>query len=236
MNSGNDEKIRNNILAQLPAEDFARIVPGLKEITLMKGEMIYPVGGLINYVYFPTTALVSLFASSHNGQTIEVGMTGYEGCVGLPALWQARQSPFQTQAQIAGHAWQVRADLLIAEFERCGSLQKILLSYTHALCTQVAQSAMCNRFHTLEERFCRWLLSSQDRQRTPTLELTQELISSMLGSNRSTVTTTAGGLQEAGLIRYKRGMITLLDRPGLEKLACECYAVVKREFVRVLQG
>ncbi|HEX4950470.1 MAG TPA: Crp/Fnr family transcriptional regulator [Blastocatellia bacterium] len=223
-------------MSRLPVEDFARLAPGLKKVTLIKGEILYPAGGNIELVYFPSTALVSLSAASIHGHTVEVGMTGFEGCVGVPVLWQAKQSPFQTTTQITGQAWQVNAEMLLAEAGRCGSLQKLLLGYTNLLCTQVAQSAMCNRFHTPEERLCRWLLAGQDRQQTDTLELTQELISSLLGSNRSTVTITARMLQAAGLIRYKRGIITLLDRPGLEELACECYGIVKREFTRFLNS
>ena len=155
--------------------------------------------------------------------------------MGLPALWQAQRSIFQTVVQIKGRALQAEAELLTAEFKRCGALQDVLLRYTHALCTQVAQSAMCNRFHTLEERLCRWLLASRDRLQTDTLELTQELISAILGSTRSHVTLTAGVLQSAGLISYKRGVVTLRDHEGLTETACECYSVVKEEFASLAQ-
>jgi CRP-like cAMP-binding protein len=200
------------------------------------GEVLYTSGGELPYVYFPTTCIVSLVYVMANGSSAEIAVTGYEGLLGVSLLLGGQTTPNQAVVQSAGHAYRIRADVIKHEFEQGGPLQHLLLLYTQALIAQMAQTAVCNRHHSLDQQLCRWLLLSLDRLRSGDLTMTQELIANMLGVRRQGVAEAAGNLQKAGLINYHRGHISVLDRPGLERRVCECYAVVKHEYDRLLPG
>ena len=222
------------MLAALPAEDFGRIAAHLQSIPLPLGWALYESGAQMHHVYFPTTGIVSLLTVMEDGASAEIALTGNEGLVGVSLFMGGGSTPSRAVVHSAGHAYRLRANLMKSEFERGGELQHLLLRYTQAMITQVAQTAVCNRHHSLEQRLCRWLLLSLDRLPSNEVYMTQELIANALGVRREGVTAAAGHLQEAGLIHYRRGRITVLDRPGLEACVCECYAVVKRETDRLL--
>ena len=198
------------------------------------GQVLYESGAQMRHVYFPTTSIVSLLCVMENGASAEIAVVGNEGIVGVSLFMGGETTPSRAVVQSAGHAYRLKGPLLKDEFYRAGPMQRLLLRYTQALLTQMAQTAVCNRHHSLDQQLCRWLLLSLDRLPSNELIMTQELIANMLGVRREGVTEAAGHVQQAGLIEYHRGRITVLDRPGLEARSCECYAVVKKEFDRLL--
>jgi CRP-like cAMP-binding protein len=224
----------NHLLAALPAEVRARLFPHLEPLQMPLGTVIYESGNELHNVYFPTTAIVSLLYVMLDGASAEIAVVGNEGLVGVALLLGGESMPNRAVVQSAGHVYRLKGDLLKQELKRNGALQPLLLRYTQALLTQMAQTAVCNRHHTLDQQLCRWLLLSLDRLPSNHLVMTQELIANMLGVRREGVTQAAGNLQKAGLIEYQRGHITVIDRAGLEARACECYAVVKKESERLL--
>lgn len=226
--------IQNHLLAALPPAELARFDRHLELVPLAAGDVLYESGGQLQHVYFPTTAIVSLLYVLENGATAEIAMVGNEGILGISLFMGGETTPSRAVVQRAGHAYRLRAALIKLEFNRAGPLLRLLLRYTQALITQMMQTAVCNRHHSVEQQLCRWLLLSLDRMSTPALAMTQEVISNLLGVRREGVTEAAGRLQREGLIRYSRGHIEVLDRPGLEQAACECYGVVKLEFDRLL--
>ena len=224
----------NRLLAALPASVFERLAPQLEYVPLPLGWSVNDAGSLMDHVFFPTEGIVSLLYVMENGASAEIAITGNEGLVGISLFMGGESTSSRAIVQSAGQAYRLRANFLKAEFERGGALQHLLLRFTLALITQMTQTAVCNRHHTVDQQLCRWLLLSLDRLPANELSMTQELIANMLGVRREGVTAAAGHLQEAGLIRYHRGHIVVLDRPGLEQRVCECYAVVKRETDRLL--
>jgi len=226
---------QNHLLAALPATDFERLSPHLQLVPMPLGEALYESGGRLQHVYFPTTSIVSLLYVMADGASAEIAVVGNEGILGISLFMGGETTPSRAVVQSAGHGYRLGAQLLKQEFNRAGAvLHLLLLRYTQALITQMAQTAVCNRHHSVEQQLCRWLLLSLDRLSTRELTMTQELIANMLGVRREGVTEAAGNLQRAGLIRYSRGHITVLDRARLEQEVCECYAVVKNEFDRLL--
>lgn len=225
---------QNRLLAALPATEFNRLRPHLQLISMSLGEVLYESGGHQTHVYFPTTCVLSMLYMLENGASAEIAMVGFEGILGISLFMGGETTPSRAVVQCAGHAYRLPAPLLKREFDRAGPLLRLLLRYTQALITQMTQTAVCNRHHAIDQQLCRWLLSSLDRLQGNSLTMTQELIANMLGVRRGGITMAAGKLQQAGLIRYNRGQIEVLDRPTLEKAACECYAVVKREFDRLI--
>jgi CRP-like cAMP-binding protein len=226
----------NHLLAALPAADYDRLLPDLEQIPLELGWALYESGGPQEFVYFPTASIVSLLYVMHDGSSAEIAVVGNEGAVGIALFMGGESTPSRAVVQSAGRAYRLRGAILKAEFERGGPMQYLLLRYTQALITQMAQTAVCNRHHAVEQQLCRWLLLSLDRLPGNELTMTQALIANMLGVRREGVTEAAGKLQAEGLIHYSRGKITVLDRPKLEARVCECYAVVKRESDRLLAG
>jgi CRP-like cAMP-binding protein len=227
---------QNRLLAALPEADYARLLPDLELVPLPLGWAVYEAGGELGYVYFPTTSIISLLYVMEDGSSAEIAVTGNDGLVGIALFMGGESTPSRAVVQSAGYGYRLKAAVLQREFKRGGQLQYLALRYTQALITQMAQTAVCNRHHSVEQQLCRWLLLSLDRLPSNELTMTQELIANMLGVRREGVTQAAGQLQEAGLINYSRGHITVLDRPKLEKRVCECYAVVKREADRLLPG
>lgn len=221
--------IRNQILAALPRAEYERLIPALEQKRLGKGDILYDVGDTVRSAYFIQSGVVSFLSVTRDGESIEVGMVGAEGIVGIPSLLRRSKAPLQAIVQIPGEALAVSGDVLRREFKRGGELQDLVLCFTHTLVTQIAQAVLCNHFHTTEERLSRWILATCDRIEGDTFLLTHEEISHMLGTPRTGVTKAAGALQDAGLIRYKRGKIMVLDRKGLERAACECYRVISEE-------
>jgi CRP-like cAMP-binding protein len=225
----------NLLLAALPAEVFDRLLPNLKPIALPLGKVIYEPGIELDHVYFPVPGcIISMLYVMTDGSSAEIAVVGDEGMVGIALFMGGGTTPSRALVQSAGQAFQLKGNELKKEFERHSGLQHLLLRYTQALITQMSQTAVCNRHHSVEQQLCRWLLLSLDRLATNELTMTQELIANMLGVRREGVTEAAGKLQAQGLIRYSRGRITVLDRPGLERQVCECYAVVKKEYDRLL--
>jgi CRP-like cAMP-binding protein len=224
----------NKLLAALPPEIYKRLQPNLELVPLKLGAAVYEAGGKQPYVYFPTNSIVSLLYVMKDGASAEIAVVGNEGLVGISLFMGGETTPSRAVVQSAGEALRLRSKLLKQEFEFGGALQHLLLRYTQALITQMAQTAVCNRHHSIEQQLCRWLLLSADRLPTNELTMTQELIANMLGVRREGVTEAAGKLQDAGLIHYSRGHITIVDRLKLERCVCECYAVVKHEFDRLL--
>jgi CRP-like cAMP-binding protein len=225
----------NLLLAALPAEVFDRLLPNLKPVALPLGKVIYESGVELDHVYFPVPGcIISMLYVMTDGSSAEIAVVGDEGMVGIALFMGGDSTPSRALVQSAGQAFQLKGNELKKEFERHSGLQHLLLRYTQALITQMSQTAVCNRHHSVEQQLCRWLLLSLDRLATNELTMTQELIANMLGVRREGVTEAAGKLQAQGLIRYSRGRITVLDRPGLERQVCECYAVVKKEYDRLL--
>ena len=224
----------NHLLAALPAPDRERWLPNLEIIDMPLGEVLYEAGGTLTHVYFPTTAIVSLLYVMANGASAEIAVVGNEGIVGISLFMGGESTPSRAVVQSAGKGFRLEAQPLKDEFNRGGPVLHLLLRYTQALITQMSQTAVCNRHHSLDQQLCRWLLLSLDRLSGNELVMTQELIANMLGVRREGVTEGALKLQQAGLIQYARGRITVLDRKGLEKRTCECYAVVKKEYDRLL--
>jgi CRP-like cAMP-binding protein len=227
--------LRNRLLAALPTDDFARLKHHLKPVSITCGQALYEPGAQMRHVYFPIDAIVALLYMLENGSSAEIAVVGNDGVVGISLFMGGESTPSRAVVQSAGQAYQLRGELLRSEFDRAGPLQHLLLRYTQALITQMAQTAVCNRHHSLDQQLCRWLLLSLDLLDGNRLKMTQQLIAEMLGVRREGVTQAAGNLQRAGLIRYVRGSITVLDRAGLEERTCECYAVVRRESDRLLQ-
>jgi CRP-like cAMP-binding protein len=225
---------QNHLLAALPASDYERLAPHLELISLKLGEVLYEPGVRLRYVYFPTTSIVSLLYVMEDGASAEIAIVGNEGILGISLFMGGETTPSRAVVQSAGYGYRLKAQLLKDEFQRFGPMLHLLLRYTQALITQMAQTAVCNRHHSVDQQLCRWLLLSLDRLASNELSMTQELIANMLGVRREGVTEAAGKLQEAGLISYRRGRITVLDRPGLEARSCECYEVVKKELDRLL--
>jgi CRP-like cAMP-binding protein len=226
---------QNRLLAALPAEDLLRLLPHLERVLLPLGAVIYESGGEQAHVYFPASGIVSLLYVMKDGVATEIAVVGNEGVVSIALFMGGQTTPSRAVVQSAGSAWRVEAAAIKAEFARGGALQRLLLRYTQALITQMTQTAVCNRHHLLEQQLCRWLLLSLDRLPSNQLVMTQQLIANMLGVRREGVTEAAGRLQADGLIDYSRGRINVLDRARLEKRACECYAVVRRESDRLLE-
>jgi CRP-like cAMP-binding protein len=225
---------QNHLLSVLPTEDFKRITRFLELVPMPLGHVLYESGSELRHVYFPTTAIISLLYVMIDGSSAEIAVVGNEGIVGVALFMGGETTPNRAVVQSAGHAYRLNGKLLKKEFHLSGELQHLLLRYTQSLLTQMAQTVVCNRHHSLDQQLCRWLLLSLDRLPSNELTMTQELIANMLGVRREGVTEAAGKLQKAGLITYRRGHITVLDRPGLEARSCECYAVVKKETDRLL--
>ena len=225
---------QNRLLAALPDAEWQRWLPQLEAVELPLGQVLYESGSTLSHVYFPTTAIVSLLYVMENGASAEIAVVGNEGIVGISLFMGGESTPSRAVVQSAGQGFRLTAQTIKDEFDRSGPVMHLLLRYTQALITQMAQTAVCNRHHSLDQQLCRWLLLSLDRLRGSELVMTQELIANMLGVRREGVTEAALKLQQAGLIRYARGHITVLDRPGLEQRTCECYAVVKKEYDRLL--
>ena len=224
----------NHLLSALAAAEFARWQPLLEPAELPLGKVLYESGDRMSHVIFPTTGIVSLLHVLEDGGSTEIAVVGNEGVVGVSLFMGGFSTPSRAVVQSAGLGLRLRADFLMAEFNRAGPVMRVLLRYTQALITQMAQTAVCNRHHSLDQQLCRWLLLSLDRLPGNDLVMTQELIANMLGVRREGVTEGALKLQNAGLIKYARGRISVLDRPGLEARSCECYAVVKTEYDRLL--
>lgn len=225
---------QNYLLAALPAKEFERLSKHLELVPMPLGEALYESGRRLQHAYFPTTSIVSLLYVMEDGASAEIAVVGNEGILGISLFMGGETTPSRAVVQSAGYGYRLKAQLLKNEFNRAGPVLHLLLRYTQALITQMAQTAVCNRHHSVEQQLCRWLLLSLDRLPTNDLSMTQELIANMLGVRREGVTEAAGKLQSVGLISYSRGRIVVLDRPGLEQMVCECYAVVKKEFDRLL--
>jgi len=225
---------QNQLLAALPAAEFARLSPHLELVSMPLGEILYEPGSQMQHAYFPTTAIVSLHYVMESGASAETAGVGNEGVVGISLFMGGDTTPSSAVVQTAGHGYRLEGRLLKQEFNRGGLVQSLLLRYTQALLTQMIQTAACNRHHSVEQQLCRWLLLTLDRIPSGELTMTQELIASMLGVRREGITQAAGNLQRDGLIRYRRGHIVVLARSGLEERVCECYGVVKRELGRLL--
>jgi CRP-like cAMP-binding protein len=229
-----DDPEQNRLLAALPADVLAHFEHELTPVHLTLGQVIYEPDEVLQQVYFPTTAIVSLLYTMENGTSAEMGVVGRDGVVGIAVFMGGETTPNRAVVQSAGDALRLELRFFREEFRRVGELHRALLLYTQTLLTQMSQTAVCNRLHSVEQHLCRWLLLSHDRLQSDELVMTQELIANMLGVRREGVSVAAHRLQEAGLIRYRRGRITIIDRPGLERTVCECYQVVKTECDRLL--
>lgn len=225
---------QNHLLAAMLDAEFDRLKPNLDLIAMPLGDVLYESGGKMQHVYFPTTSIVSLHYVLENGGSSEIAGVGNEGVVGISLFMGGGTTPSRAVVQTGGHGYRLSSQLLMEEFNRAGPVQRLLLRYTQALITQMSQTAVCNRHHSVEQQLCRWLLLTQDRLPSHELTITQELIANMLGVRREGVTEAAGKLKACGYIHYRRGHITVVDRAGLESKVCECYGVVKKEFARLL--
>jgi len=232
--SANSAVPQNRLLAALPASEYERLAPYLQLVSLSINQVLYEPREPIKYVYFPIDSMVSLVSIMQDGSTIEVGIVGKEGMVGVPVILGGNITTNQAFVQVSNSALRMDADLLKSEFNRGGQLQILLLRYTQGLLTQATQSAACNRFHNIEQRLARWMLLVGDAVDSDEFMLTQEFISQMLGTRRAGVTTAAGTLSQAGMLRYRRGKITILNREALQATCCECYGVITDEFTRLL--
>ncbi|HPG60600.1 MAG TPA: Crp/Fnr family transcriptional regulator [Casimicrobium sp.] len=228
------DPFKNHLLASLPTAERERWLPALEWVQMPLGQVLYESGSTLRHVYFPTTAIVSLLYVLESGASAEIAVVGNEGIVGISLFMGGGSTPSRGVVQSAGEGFRLSASMIKEEFNRSGPVMHLLLRYTQALITQMAQTAVCNRHHSLDQQLCRWLLLSLDRLQGTELVMTQELIANMLGVRREGVTESALNLQRAGLIRYSRGRINVLDRNGLEARTCECYAVVKKEYDRLL--
>jgi CRP-like cAMP-binding protein len=229
-----DPARKNHLLSVLQEAEWVRLASHLVRVDMPLGQVVYESGDRLDHVYFPTTAIVSLLYVMEDGASAEIAIVGNEGLIGIALFMGGETTPSRAIVQSAGEAYRLDARILKEEFHRAGPVQRLLLRYTQALITQMAQTAVCNRHHSIDQQLCRWLLLSIDRLPSNELKMTQELIANMLGVRRSGVTEAALKLQDAGLIRYSHGHIEVLDRPGLEARVCECYDVVRREFDRLL--
>jgi CRP-like cAMP-binding protein len=228
-----DSPSQNHLLAALPTADLARLVVNLEPVTMTLGTMVYEPGEHLQHVFFPTTAIVSLHYVMESGASAETAGVGNDGMVGISLFMGGDSTPSSAVVQTAGRAYRLRSERLVREFERAGALQQILLRYTQSLMAQMSQTAACNRHHSLEQQLCRWLLLTLDRMSSGELIMTQEMVAHMLGVRREGVTEVAGRLKLAGIISYRRGHLSVLDRAGLESRACECYAAVRTEIDRL---
>jgi CRP-like cAMP-binding protein len=225
----------NRLLAALPATEFERLRPHLELVHMPLGDVLCESGGRLSYVHFPTSAIISLHYILENGASSEIAGVGNEGMLGVSLFMGGESTPSWATVQTAGYSYRLKAATLMQEFNQGGPVQRLLLRYTQALITQISQTAVCNRHHTIEQQLSRWLLLTLDRLNSQELIMTQELIASMLGVRREGITEAAGKLQQGGIIRYRRGHITVLDRSGLETHVCECYDVVRKEFERLVR-
>ena len=225
---------QNHLLAALQDAEFNRLAPHLELIPMLLGDVLYESGGKLQYVYFPTTAIISLLYMLENGGSSEIAGVGNEGVLGISLFMGGDTTPSRAVVQTSGYGYRLKSKILMDEFNLAGPVMRLLLRYTQALLTHMSQTAVCNRHHSVEQQLCRWLLLTMDRLPSNELTMTQELIANMLGVRREGVTEAAGKLQTYGFIRYRRGHITVIDRTGLEGNVCECYEVVKKEFVRLL--
>lgn len=230
----NNDPNQNHLLAALLDAEYGRLVLHLELIQLLRGDVLYESGGKLKHLYFPTTAIVSLHYLLENGGSSEIAGVGNEGVLGIAMFMGGDSTPSRAVVQTAGFGYRLKVSLLMDEFNRAGPVMRLLLRYTQALITQMSQTAVCNRHHSVEQQLCRWLLLTLDRLPGNELTVTHELIANTLGVRREGVTEAAGRLQSEGYIRYRRGHITVLDRAGLEKRSCECYEVVKKEFARLM--
>ncbi|MDP2248707.1 MAG: Crp/Fnr family transcriptional regulator [Nitrosomonadales bacterium] len=226
--------LQNQLLNALPPDSLENFHPYLELVEMKLGEVLYESGERLKHVYFPTTSIVSLLYVMEDGASAEIAVVGNEGILGISLFMGGESTPSRAVVQSAGYAYRLKSQLLKNEFNRNGPMMRLLLRYTQALITQMAQTAVCNRHHTIEQQLCRWLLLSLDRLASDELLMTQDLIANMLGVRREGVTEAAGKLQRSGLIEYTRGHIKVVNRPGLERRSCECYKVVKDEFDRLL--
>lgn len=229
-----NDALKNHLLAALPKEEFVRLEPDLESVSLPLGDVIYESGDKMTHIYFPTTAIISMLYIMENGATAEIGIAGNNGLIGSALFMGSKSTSSRAVVQSTGDAIRIKAKPLQTEFDRGGLFQKLLLRYTQSLMTQISQTAVCNRLHTVDQQLCRWLLINHDQLENDKLVMTQELIANMLGVRREGVTIAAKKLQEKGLIKYSRGTITMLDRKGLEKASCECYQIVMDEYERLL--
>ena len=225
---------QNHLLAAFPTVEYERLAADLELVPMPLGTVLSESGGRMQHLYFPTTCIVSLLYVLEDGSSAEIGVVGNEGVVGISLFMGGQTTPSRAVVRSAGHGYRLRAPLLLKEFDRGGAVMHLLLRYTQSLITQMTQTAVCNRHHSVEQQLCRALLLSLDRMSGNSLTMTQELIASMLGVRREGVTEAAGNLQRGGLIKYRRGHIEVLDRAGLEQSVCECYGVVKLEYERLM--
>jgi len=225
---------KNQLLGLLSPDNYDRIAPHLTKLGLESGQVLYEPNEIMDFAYFPSTAMISVVSIMEDGATTEIGLIGNEGMVGLPIILGGKQTISQAIVQVSGDCWKLNGATLLREFNQTPELQRLLLIYTQARLTQVSQSAACNRQHKIEERLARWLLSVHDCVQADEIPLTQEFVANMLGVRRSGVTIAANSLQQSGMIRYRRGKITLTDHDALEKTACECYSLVQSEYIRLL--
>jgi len=225
---------QNHLLESLPVSEYNRFESELELVQMRLGDVLYESGCTLNFAYFPTTSIISILYVLEDGASAEIAIVGNEGLLGISLFMGGETTPSRAVVQSAGWGYRLKANIIKDEFRRGGPLMHLLLLYTQALITQMTQTAVCNRHHSIEQQLCRWLLLSLDRLSSDSLTMTQDLIANMLGVRREGVTEAAGKLQAAGYIRYARGHITVLDRPGLELRVCECYSVVKLEFDRLL--
>jgi CRP-like cAMP-binding protein len=232
--SSEQSRISNHLLRALPEEDFQRLAPHLQPVSIELSQVICEAGEALSQAYFITEGMVSLISSTTAGETVEVGMIGNEGMLGVPMLFKCDHLPYQIMVQMSGSALTVPMEVMEREFARGGSLHDLLLRFACTLIMQLTQLGLCNHFHTIEERLCRWLLVLHDYARADTVQMTQELLASMLGVRRTGVSMVAGTLQAAGLISYRRGRITILNRDALAASACECYAIIRAEYEPLL--
>jgi CRP-like cAMP-binding protein len=228
------QPVGNFILDSLPTSEYKSIEPYLQPTILEKNEVLVKIRQPIERVYFPTTALVSWTNSTAEGETVEVGATGFEGMVGTPLVLDRDTAPWEVDVMISGQAYQLNTKDFIEILDRSPVLEEICRSFTYLKLSQLSQSALCSRFHTVEQRLCRWLLAASDRVKTNELSLTRDNLATMIGSRRPAVSIITGTLQSAGLIRTRRGKVTIIDREAMEKASCECYHIVKQEFDRYL--
>ena len=224
----------NRFLAALPREEYAHLAPYLETVRLQQNKALYEADGNIRYAYFLKGGMASLISVTEDGDGIEVGMIGNEGVIGIPAIFGIKVSPYRVVIQLPANAMRIQAWVLRAEFNRSVQFRDLVLRREHMLLTQISQSAACNRYHSMRERLCRWLLISYDRVHADHLDLTQEFLAQMIGAPRTRVTVVANLLQKSGLIRYRRGKIQILDRRGLEAASCECYRVVKSQITHLI--